>query len=483
MNPDCTTPPTVSKRWPYRFLKRLGKEYELIKQKPIDPKRFQAEDFAAVANWFDTFELAIKNYKITPSNLYNFDETGFMIGQGKEQAVITRFKEKSRTLPSASNRESVTIIECINANGSVIPPMVILAGKNILEEWIPCIQDEDWRIAVSDTGYNNGDLSYDWINHFHFFTKEQAGTGFRLLLLDSYYSHLTYDFIHFCEINKIVLFPFPSHSTHFLQPLDGTPFQQYKHFHGQIVNQYALLGSSHFDKRDFLYELKAFRTRALTQRTNRKGFSDRGIHPLNPDIILDKLRDKYGSDDEDVLQIYDGDEVDEQEISSSPTNASFSPPDTAYKLQKRITKIEKKLESAIKDNASIQRDLTKIFRGSLSQAHVRHHHESHINRLITHHERKNQPRSKRQVKAAGPLSIKDANGIIDQRKKAERDKAWRKAHREAKIMAKQKAAPEHQPAVDEAGFVDPPLANLYEKEINEYRQRKVVVFDENIPIQ
>ncbi|KAF3390697.1 hypothetical protein DPV78_010834 [Talaromyces pinophilus] len=94
---------------------------------------------------------------------------------------------------------------------------------------------------------------------------------------------------------------------------------------------------------------------------------------------------------------------------NSPTNTSFSPPDTAYKLQKRITKIEKKLES--------------IFRGSLSQAHVQHHHESHINQLITHHKRKNQSRSKRQVKAAGPLSIKDANGIINQRKKAEMDKA------------------------------------------------------------
>lgn len=117
MNPDCTTPSTVSKRWPYRFLKRLGEEYKLIKQKPIDPKRFRAEDFAVVANWFDRLKLAIENYKITPSNLYNFDETGFMIGQG-EQAVITRFKEKSHELPSASNRESVTIIECINTNGT-----------------------------------------------------------------------------------------------------------------------------------------------------------------------------------------------------------------------------------------------------------------------------------------------------------------------------------------------------------------------------
>jgi hypothetical protein len=47
MNPHLEPPPTVSKRWPYRFMRRLGPEYKLIKQKPIDPKRFAAEDFCS----------------------------------------------------------------------------------------------------------------------------------------------------------------------------------------------------------------------------------------------------------------------------------------------------------------------------------------------------------------------------------------------------------------------------------------------------
>jgi hypothetical protein len=260
----------------------------------------------------------------------------------------------------------------------------------------------------------------------------------------------------------------------------GAPFQQYKHFHGQIVNQYALLGSSTFDKCDFLYELKGFRTRALTQRTNRKGFSERGIHPFNPDLITSKLRDKYGSDDEDVLQIYDRNEAPSPDISSSPTNASFSPPDTAYSLQKSIKGIEKKLQNISEESSSIRRGLTKIFRGSLSQAHIRHQHKSHINRLITHHEPNNRPRSRRQVKSGGVLSIKDANGIIDARKKAEMDAAWKKAHREAKRKATTKSAPEQQPEAQDGWVFDPPLANLYEREIQEYRALRVISFDENV---
>jgi hypothetical protein len=103
--------------------------------------------------------------------------------------------------------------------------------------------------------------------------------------------------------------------------------------------QYALLESTYFDKSDFLYELKSFRTRAVIQRTNRKGFSERGIYPLNPDIITAKLQDKFSLDDEEVLQIYGADEAPSLEL----TNASFLLLDTAYKLQERIKGIEKKL--------------------------------------------------------------------------------------------------------------------------------------------
>jgi hypothetical protein len=55
---------------------------------------------------------------------------------------------------------------------------------------------------------------------FHQQTKEKARREYRLLLLDSHGSHLTMDFITFCDENKIILAVFPSHATHKLQPLD-----------------------------------------------------------------------------------------------------------------------------------------------------------------------------------------------------------------------------------------------------------------------
>jgi hypothetical protein len=58
------------------------------------------------------------------------DETGFMIGQGGTTRVISDTKIAPQPLPSSTNRESVTVTECVSAGGSYIPPFIIFKGKS-----------------------------------------------------------------------------------------------------------------------------------------------------------------------------------------------------------------------------------------------------------------------------------------------------------------------------------------------------------------
>ena len=66
-------------------------------------------------------------YGIQIEDLYNFDETGFIISIITSSLVITRSdrhgKAKSIQL---NNRKWGTIIECINASGWCIPPFIII---------------------------------------------------------------------------------------------------------------------------------------------------------------------------------------------------------------------------------------------------------------------------------------------------------------------------------------------------------------------
>ena len=63
-----------------------------------------------------------------PQDIYIFDESGFRVGIGRNQWIITRNYDRTLSLGSNTNRESVTICETISGDGCVLPPMAIASG-------------------------------------------------------------------------------------------------------------------------------------------------------------------------------------------------------------------------------------------------------------------------------------------------------------------------------------------------------------------
>jgi ABC-type dipeptide/oligopeptide/nickel transport system permease subunit len=62
--------------------------------------------------------------------VFNFDETGFIIGVALTLKVVTSLDTISRvTVVQLGNREWVTTIECINASGWSILLFVILSSR------------------------------------------------------------------------------------------------------------------------------------------------------------------------------------------------------------------------------------------------------------------------------------------------------------------------------------------------------------------
>ena len=204
-NPE-TTPPTISKMWTYHFLQHLPPEYKCVKQHPMDPKHIWAEDIGIVQTFYDHWEIAIKTHGIWPCNIYNMDETGFQIGQGKVEKVITAFPEASANIGSAMTCKLVTVVECISAEGKAINPFLVLAGSYHLEDWYKdCGLPDNWMITLTPNGYITDEGGYDWIHHFEIETHPSTSWEYWLLLLDNHGSHLTYDFLHFCEECWIML--------------------------------------------------------------------------------------------------------------------------------------------------------------------------------------------------------------------------------------------------------------------------------------
>src|SRR5690606_35899443 len=157
-----------------------------VPQRVLEAKRQHAEDAVAITQWFEQLQKTIEDYGIQPSDIWNMDETGFQIGVGKDQLVVTR-RSRATYLGIPTNRESATAVEAISAAGGYIPAFLILTGKVHMSRWYHLAELVcDTVIGVSDTGYTNDELSYAWLKHFDKWSKKQHTGKYRLLLLDGY---------------------------------------------------------------------------------------------------------------------------------------------------------------------------------------------------------------------------------------------------------------------------------------------------------
>jgi DDE superfamily endonuclease len=104
-----------------------------------------------------------------------------------------------------------------------------MAGKRRLDAFFSEEMDPESMVATSETGYTNDEIRLSYIEHFIRATESSPSSIKKLLLFDGHRSYCTEEFQKLASENNIILYPFPSHLTHILQPLDVGCFQPYKH--------------------------------------------------------------------------------------------------------------------------------------------------------------------------------------------------------------------------------------------------------------
>jgi hypothetical protein len=82
--------------------------------------------------YFDLIHGKTEKYEILPENTYNMDEKGFMIGvTGRSKRIFSRAtwekKKKTESIQDGS-REWITVLACVGADGTVLPPGLIYQG-------------------------------------------------------------------------------------------------------------------------------------------------------------------------------------------------------------------------------------------------------------------------------------------------------------------------------------------------------------------
>jgi DDE superfamily endonuclease/Tc5 transposase DNA-binding domain len=288
----CFEQARVGGNWASRFVKRHNPTYKKIRTQPLAAERKATHTKATFLTFFQKLQDTIRKYQIRKKEVYNFDETGWRIGIGKRSEVIASIRQSRVFVPDPDNRESLTSIECIGADGYVLPSFIILSGKIMKQKWFsPRLQDEI-VFTSTPTGYTDDIRSFEWLQHFNNHTKSRVQEGeYRLLICDGHLSHFSFDFVNYALANKIIPFCLPPHSTHLVQPLDVTIFQPFKHWHAKVVEDHMRRGSITFTKVEFLDEYSGIRSKTFKKETVLSAFKNCGLVPFNPYIVLDKIKE------------------------------------------------------------------------------------------------------------------------------------------------------------------------------------------------
>jgi hypothetical protein len=221
--------PTVGQCWVSRFLKRHP-EYIVRRDDRIDAERHARHNSEEILVWFEKFREASQG--IEDRDKWNMDECGAFCGMAQSSWVIVRKEMLRAWAADPANREWITNIESISGDGETIPPFLVLTGKLHLLHWYLTRLPQGYSVATSESGYSNGQLALEWLDHFDRFTAYGRP---RLLLLDGHDSHITDELIRRCHDKDITPFCLPPHTTHILQPLDVGVFQPFKHYLSQAI--------------------------------------------------------------------------------------------------------------------------------------------------------------------------------------------------------------------------------------------------------
>ena len=281
---------SVGTRWTQRFITR-HEELKTRLSRRYDYSRAQCEDPKLISGWFKLVENTMAKYGIVFDDIWNFDETGFLLGHISTTMVVTSSERRSRPKKKQpGNREWATAIECISCAGVAIPPFIILGGKCHLSSWYENSPlPRDWVIATSPNGWTTNQLGMDWIQHFHRSTVASKKGGYRLLLVDGHESHHSVDFELYCRENNIITLCMPPHSSHLLQPLDVGCFSPLKRAYGGQVEGLMRARRTHVSKEDFLPAFHTAHNAVFTKENIQGAFRGAGIYPLDAQAVISKL--------------------------------------------------------------------------------------------------------------------------------------------------------------------------------------------------
>ena len=123
---------SVGDTWVTDFINRNTDQLLVKWSTAMDKVRHAADNSSKYTAYFNLLHSKIEEYNVQPADTYNMDEKGFAIGLvARSKRIFSRRlyqRQKNKQSLQDGNREWVTLLASVCADGSALPPVLIFTG-------------------------------------------------------------------------------------------------------------------------------------------------------------------------------------------------------------------------------------------------------------------------------------------------------------------------------------------------------------------
>jgi hypothetical protein len=251
----------------------------------------------SVASLYYNLNELYTSFHYPPSHIWNCDESGVQAGRSGGATVLAKMGSRSMHSIEADQKEHLSVLSCINAEGGSIPNFYILKGTYFLKDYVKRCE-ENAVMAMQPNAWMTKWLFESWISHFIGSLKKGPGIDLNnrhLLILDGHNSHVTLEVVTLAMNSGLDIVSLPSHTSHALQPLDVSCFKPFKAAFRQIKDSWTLVNKGRkVEKQDLCEWTSQALQKALSSKNIKYGFRKTGIWPYNAAAVQTQMSPSQG---------------------------------------------------------------------------------------------------------------------------------------------------------------------------------------------
>lgn len=301
----------AGQKWIKGFLLR-NPQISLRRPENTSAARAQAFNKENISEYFKVLNQILEKYKFPPENIYNVDESGLSTVQKRPQRILaTKGRKQVGALSSAERGQHLTAVCCMNAIGTFVPPAFIFPRKRMKNELMDNAPIGSTAFC-QENGWMCKEIFVQWLEHFVHYTKASEQNKV-LLLLDGHNSHKSLEVLQYAKDNGVILFCFPPHCTHRVQPLDVGFFSPLQTYYGQEIQTWLKQNPgrivTHFQIASLFN--KAY-LKAATPATAINAFAKTGVCPFDDNVFEEWMFQPSSTTDKPINQDQDNHEQPQQ---------------------------------------------------------------------------------------------------------------------------------------------------------------------------